>query len=654
MSKHFFHTILVLFLGISLHAGAENSEVSVVPTFNSAGIYWQPEGELSGNKGEIWFRETGEAEWREGYELYWLPREDSTSEFRGSLVRLKSNQEYDLKLVHGELQADTSFTTWNEEFKISKVVQVSPESSGFVTTEGGNENDGYVVYEPAPGSDSIIDARRLYNYGIQVNHDWVIIRGWKIRGVRNHPIHLYSKAKFIVIEYCDISGWGELRTNFATDSYGIFLDGESQIPSNIIIQYNYIHDPTYDANNWGEPNDKTSAGNHPGGTQPIWMTRCGGEIVIRYNTITGSEEHYYNDGMGEWRNFGPHGFPYRDSDINNNYISHCWDNAIEAEGGNMNVRIYENYIDSTYATMGLSNITFGPLYVFRNVTNVAHKVPGDCRETNFLKIGNKLKYDATTGKYWPCVGRAYIFNNTILQPVVNTRQNGHTGFATSTGPSNGTVYLNNIMHMSGNITSAHQILNATGDSKVNYNLYSGGFPLMTGAKDIEGVPIYSQVEEGFFLEKGSPGMDQGVEIPNFTGKFLGASPDIGAYENGSEPIKFGCGFAPVKKPGPAQLQSTSSARVSEENQLRCYPNPFSSEIIIEHPDLGDPGVEIQIFDGFGRMVDTLTNHESIQGKVRATWSPGKAELIEGLYIVRISHTNYSHISGVVYMRSGIL
>lgn len=55
-----------------------------------------------------------------------------------------------------------------------------------------------------------------------------------------------------------------------------------------------------------------------------------------------------NDTFGGSSNFSFEGSPNRDSDIYGNLISHVWDDAIESEGANMNVRIWGNYTDHTF------------------------------------------------------------------------------------------------------------------------------------------------------------------------------------------------------------------------------------------------------------------------------------------------------------------
>src|SRR3954454_14665332 len=61
------------------------------------------------------------------------------------------------------------------------------------------------------------------------------------------------------------------------------------------------------------------------------------------------------------------GFPGADSDIYGNIIRYCADDAIEADGGGMNVRIWGNYIDGTSTVFSFSPLSLGPVYLSRNV-----------------------------------------------------------------------------------------------------------------------------------------------------------------------------------------------------------------------------------------------------------------------------------------------
>lgn len=536
--------IFFVYLVVFVHGFYAMAGLKVVPTFNSAGIYWSPSCIITTSKAEVYFIQDGHGIWQKGVDLQYLVCENDAFEFRGSLVNLKSGIVYKMKVIYNGLADSLVFRTWDDDFKIKKIITVNSNNSSFQTSEGGNANEGYVVYLPESLISSEINGHDTSEVGIDVLHDWVIIRGWRIRNVKKYGVRLHPAQDHVVIEKCEISHWGHnsgQRFAKAKESNAIHLAGnENRSASHIVIQDNYIFQPNFDTNNWNEPSDITKAGNHPNGNQAIWLEKTGGEIVIRYNTIKGDSGHYYNDGMGEWRNFGPHGFPYRDSDIHNNHISHVWDNAIECEGGNINVRIYENFTDSCYAHFGLSNITLGPLYVFNNVTRVGHKFPGDIRESVFLKIGNKHKFDVTTNKSWPSAGIAYVFNNTLLQPKINGVNNGIARFATSTGPDKGVVYINNIIHTNGNNGNNFEILPLHASSDAKNNLYYGGaLDSRVADQNIYTQPAYEPENDGWFLKRGSPGYRQGLFIPNFSEGIDGLPPDIGAYQNGKPPLVFG-------------------------------------------------------------------------------------------------------------------
>jgi hypothetical protein len=128
----------------------------------------------------------------------------------------------------------------------------------------------------------------------------------------------------------------------------------------VTVQRNKMHDPRYSANSWSD--------GHPAGPQGITFSYCGGNHVLRWNEITGGSKHL-NDGMGGEDNFSTTGFPNRDSDIYGNSIQNTWDDAIESEGGNANVRIWGNYLNNTATGVATTATAIGPVYIFRNVFN---------------------------------------------------------------------------------------------------------------------------------------------------------------------------------------------------------------------------------------------------------------------------------------------
>ena len=140
----------------------------------------------------------------------------------------------------------------------------------------------------------------------------------------------------------------------------------------LVIQRNRIDHPRSGANDWES--------GHPSGPQAITLTNSSGGNVIRYNDIRSTEDHGFNDGFGGGSNISFEGSPNRDSDIYGNIISNCWDDAIESEGANMNVRIWGNYIDKTFAFVATAvNIEGTPLHLSQRVRRKPHLAPGPQR-----------------------------------------------------------------------------------------------------------------------------------------------------------------------------------------------------------------------------------------------------------------------------------
>src|SRR6185369_10674696 len=170
-------------------------------------------------------------------------------------------------------------------------------------------------------------------------------------------------------------------------------------------QKNRIHHPRTDSNSWGEYRAKYST-SHPSGPQGIYLIHGAGHYVIRYNDIYSDLDHMFNDAMGGDENFSDNGFPNRDSDIYGNRLGNAWDDAIESEGGNNNVRIWGNYIDQTATGVASSSTYFGPLYIFRNVYNRSRK-----DSTVALDSDDRL-YFGKAGSVAPWGGgRRYYFHN---------------------------------------------------------------------------------------------------------------------------------------------------------------------------------------------------------------------------------------------------
>jgi len=509
-----------------------------VATFESLGLYWTPPSDPGAAGCPVRYRKSGDAQWKNGLPLWYDAR---NRECRGSLVRLAPGTTYEVELsIAGAHAAATlAAKTWSERFPIAKTVTVSSGSETLNITQGGSP-DGYVLYTGAAGT--TIDVANKAANNVTISAPYVIVRGLTLKGAQRDAIDLLKGAHDVVIEDNDISGWG--RMNYVNNAgWQIGVDEDSGIRcrnvlsvERTVIQRNRIHDPRYGANSW--------SWGHPAGPQGTSYDTCGGNHVFRYNEIYSADRHYFNDGIGGGDNFTDAGFPRADTDIYGNKISQTWDDGIESEGANSNVRIWGNYLDQTATGVATTVVNRGPVYIFRNVyarsRQMSERKPDDDDRNTFAKSGTGDGFGD---------GRRYVFHNTVLQPPP------YPGAKLTSGADSGiygpqsltnTVSRNNVFHTWKNWHDAIGGKAGAVPNDLDYDLYNGVVPAGSERHGIKGVPVYlggngpSSGDKGMYqLASGSPGHDAGVVIPNFNDDYKGAAPDMGAHENGAPPMRFG-------------------------------------------------------------------------------------------------------------------
>jgi len=508
-----------------------------VATFECLGLYWTPPAYPGPAGAVVQYRKLGDTAWKAALPLWYDAR---NKECRGSIVNLTSGATYEVQLtVPGKAVTSLTAKTWSESFPIGKTRTVAAGAQTLAITEGGTA-DGYVLYTAAPGT-TIDVADKLPNC-VTIAAPYVILRGLTLKGASRDAVELLAGSHDVVIEDCDISGWG--RLNYTNDKgWKIGVDYEAGIRiregssvERVIIQRNTIHDPRYDTNSW--------SWDHPTGPQGITFDTPGGNHVIRYNDIHGSPGHYFNDGIGGSDNFTDAGSPREDSDIYGNSISHCWDDAIEAEGRNANVRIWGNYLDNVAVAVATTVTNRGPVYIFRNVENrsrmLSERTPDEDDRNTFAKSG-------TGGGFGD--GRRYVFHNTLLQapPPPGSQYPSGADSGISGPPSlTNTVSRNNIFQI---WKSWHGVFGGKAGAVPNdldYDLYNGKVPDGSEPHGVNGVPTYlpghgaASEDRGLYqLAPGSPGRAAGVVLQNFSDGFAGAAPDMGAHESGAPAMRFG-------------------------------------------------------------------------------------------------------------------
>jgi hypothetical protein len=397
-----------------------------------------------------------------------------------------------------------------------------------------------------------LNLKNVHKYGIEVDADYVIIRGVEIRNAAVHGILIRKNRHDVVVEQCYITFWGRIggpktlgNLEGGSDS-GIYAETGC---GNLTLQRNLIEDPRGASNDWET--------GHPDGPQGISVIQSTGGNVIRYNDIVSTEDHGYNDGIGGGNNFSFTGNMNRNSDIHGNIIISCWDDAIECEGGNMNVRIWGNYIHRFYNGIATASTSTGPVYIFRNVSGESRAGHRNSSGGAFIKTGEREEFGG---------GRRYVFHNTILQPagVFNV-------FSSHVNPN--CITRNNIFDVPGKLATD---LDKEPASDYDYDFFSGNTKGLT-AKEANGIKLrttpagtrlYSTSYSLEFYPRSTiqsinwgkhpyefgertveitdpvvwiknPLIDSGVILPGFNDNFAGKAPDLGAFEVGKPPLQFG-------------------------------------------------------------------------------------------------------------------
>lgn len=517
-----------------------------VTTFECAGLYWKvPE------KGscKVRYREESGSLWKNGLDLVYDSRD---SEYRGSIIGLNPGTKYQVELSNNSSKTELNIATRSDKFPVGKVtlLPAGETDSTIIVTESGTPEQYHLITVPA-GAKSILNLKNVFRYGIEIDADYVIVRGVEIRNAAVHGIIIRKNRHNVVVEQCHMNFWGRMggphtygNVEGGSDS-GIY--GESGT-SELTIQYNLIEDPRGASNDWET--------GHPDGPQGITIVQSNGGNIIRYNDIVTTEDHGFNDAIGGGSNYSFVGNMNKDSDIYGNLIRGVWDDAIESEGANMNVRIWGNYAHLFFNGIATAATSRGPLYVYRNVlgqSRTGHRNPiGGA----FIKTGEREPFAG---------GRRFIFHNTALQP-------GGV-FSAFTGHVNpNCVSRNNIFDVPGNLATD---LEKEPASDYDYDYFSGndrgtaqekhgirvgttpsGTRLYVESYKLEFYPrkTINSIKWGAlpyqFGEKKvtitdpvlwvkNPMIDGGIVIPGFNDTYTGKGPDLGAFEVGAPPLEFG-------------------------------------------------------------------------------------------------------------------
>ncbi|MBN2498947.1 MAG: right-handed parallel beta-helix repeat-containing protein [Deltaproteobacteria bacterium] len=393
--------------------------------------------------------------------------------------------------------------------------------------------DDHVILDAASAPDNCGD-----NYSGQGRKCALLISGSYVRVSGFEIVHGYygikvdSPAHDVVIERMLVHDQSTTELEKPVqigDSYTV------QNPvANVTLQDNEIHAAEVD------PND----------CAVLVMGTSGGHVIRRNRILfdhPGAPGVHGTDCIGGLPNMQIHGGFFENTDVHDNYCEGTTDEGVEIDGGNANVRIWNNVTYRGNVGFSIAAVVVGPAYIFRNVVyGMQDHWVGDC-------LGVKSGETGT--------GAAYFYHNTFYLAdgsACNGRIWGTADYG-GDGAASNVFYRNNIIHAYSRVFSESESdsrPDADYDLVADVDQSDGVFAKWGGAfyEDFESFVSATQQERNgihdlpafvdadgadFRLAAGSPGMDRGQVIAGFNDSssawpFHGAGPDIGAYESGQD------------------------------------------------------------------------------------------------------------------------
>jgi hypothetical protein len=242
-------------------AAPPSGPARAVATFESIGLYYDREAAPAGC--EVRYRTAGAGEWRQGYPLVYDARE---RQYRGSLVGLRPDTLYDIRLEAAADRVELRARTRNEHFPIGKTTFLSDDTAGKTlhVREGGTPEAWHLI-TPAAGTRWTNDVFNLADNNVVVEADYVILRGLELKNAAIHAVLIKAGVQNVAVEDSHITGWGRAGgarvwgVSYGSDS-AVYAERDA---GHLVIQRNLIEYPRGGSNDWES--------GHPRGLRP---SRC--------------------------------------------------------------------------------------------------------------------------------------------------------------------------------------------------------------------------------------------------------------------------------------------------------------------------------------------------------------------------------------------
>jgi hypothetical protein len=395
---------------------------------------------------------------------------------------------------------------------------------------------GYRVYvhltdDADPNDHEMAVGRRMYAFW--VDRDYIHIkdltfRYYEVRWQRS-ALYIYNGSHNL-IQGC----------TFALNGYGVILQGASH---RNVIEGSKFYDAIY-AWPWDAVkalHDNTGQGMETGGIRISDPHPRDPVVMPRGTVVRGNSFHDYFDGFGVCT-FETPAEPSNETDIYENHIYRIGDDGMEADGYCSNVRIWGNTFEDVLVGVSLAPAQVGPTYMVRNLIHNIGRSGGCPFGWEGPCGGTALKVQFGE----PVAGPMFLFHNTMdsgsrhvtayiaedaTWPLLVSRNN-NWGSSRSGGLS---VEVDDPVDF-----DYDNIVSRPGSLLVHWR--GTDFDTLEALTRATGQEAHGLSVDPRFVDVAareytlladSPLIDSGEFIPGVNDGYLGAGPDIGAYEFGT-------------------------------------------------------------------------------------------------------------------------
>jgi len=539
--------------------------IAETPTVTTLGVRWLVQDDDNRDAScLVQYRRVGETTWFEALPLFYVDPDGIASGrvvdqmLAGSIFDLDPNTTYELRLTLDDPDGGGEQRTVTQTTR--RVPQAPADATVVQATPGDLQG---TVNAAAPGTIIEISAGTFTG---MLDLRWIAATASQpivLRGAEDHQTVLEgnggsyvvhaSNSEHIYLERLVIRGPATNAAVVANNAVGLVVrDCRISAPSagghgiaNADIQQPgedfYIVDNVLNGvRNWPDPYQT-------GGVDPVAINVNGKGHVIAYNLITA-----WNTAV-QLADRTDAFYTAESIDIHNNDIHQALASAIEPDGGTHNIRIYRNRITDCLFGVSTQPIYGGPAYIFQNV--IYNPKRGAFKNNN--EPSGVLHYHNTSIRSGDPLA---AFLHATDRPVRNS------------------IYMNNLF-----LGQGSRAIESWGnyiDCELDHNAYSAGdirftkdgvtcdaddlahFTTLCGLEShgiTVDLSVFAQsisfpvtIEEheppDIGLRPGSPPVDAGFVLPNLNDGFLGAAPDLGAYELGAAPPVYGPRTGPDDPP----------------------------------------------------------------------------------------------------------